>query len=152
MPSYRQIDDLFERHEKLFKERLSEGLFVVYGQIQEGWRVYSVGADRYYPHGTVQELPEGAVPITQAAPRPQVQGEAASFNDLVSEVLTTREAKERVRKLGGETKPPKGCQFFEEGWCRIDGKPCPFSEDTYRECPKLKDATRHPEDQIVLVF
>jgi hypothetical protein len=156
MPGFHTIDELRERHTRLFKERVSEGVFMLYGLLPGGkdfgtrpvFQTYSMASDGFYPHGIVESLPKEAVPLTQASKRP----ETLSFQKTVEEILSADEAKERVRKLGGTTKAPKDCPYYKGGWCRIDGKPCPFSTETFSECPKLKDASRHPEDEVILVF
>jgi len=150
--SYLTSEDLSQAHPRLFKERVSEGLFLVYGSLKEGWRVYtSPDMQSFSLHGTRRVLPEAAVKISQTGPRME-KPESLTFRGAVRDLLSTREGKAFVRDVGGKTDPPKDCEYYKEGWCRIDGKPCPYSKDTWRECPKLVDAQRHPEDQFVVVF
>lgn len=40
----------------------------------------------------------------------------------------------------------KECPWYDAGFCRIDGKPCPFTADTYRECFKFREAASRPDD------
>lgn len=42
--------------------------------------------------------------------------------------------------------PPTGCKFFKKGFCKLDGRPCPYYQQTYTECPKYEWALQHPED------
>jgi hypothetical protein len=40
---------------------------------------------------------------------------------------------------------PTACPWYKKGFCRIDGSPCPYSKETYKLCPKLEFAEKHPE-------
>lgn len=60
-----------------------------------------------------------------------------SFMELVEDL---------VKKIDANYKEPTKCPWYKQGFCRVDGKACPYSQDTYEaHCPTYDFADKHPE-------
>lgn len=68
-----------------------------------------------------------------------------NFRDMVSKMV-----EEEEQEIS--TKPPKDCPWYKKKFCRIDGKPCPYSDLSYPDCDKFKQADAQDPDQVRTVL
>lgn len=44
------------------------------------------------------------------------------------------------------------CPWYSKGFCKIDEKPCPYDNDTYKECPKFNHSERYMVKETVTMI
>lgn len=55
---------------------------------------------------------------------------------------------DRICALLTEEENPVGateCPWYKGGFCKLDGRPCPYTDNTYEECPKFEVAKNQPD-------